>query len=89
MRGLFRCGSFLVLLGMYGIALWMRKDEEEGEGFTEADETHRWVCVCVGGVGVGGEREWRVGGGLGVDFTRGGWLGLGDTARGLRQMSPP
>jgi len=43
MRAAFRAGSFLALVGCYGAALYFRGPEREEEGFTEADETHRFL----------------------------------------------
>ena len=43
MRAAFRAGSFLLLLGCYGAAIYFRQGQAE-EGFTEADETEEAVA---------------------------------------------
>ena len=44
MRAAFRAGSFLLMVGLYGAAIYFRQGQyRDEEGFTEADETHRFL----------------------------------------------
>lgn len=48
MRAAFRAGSFLLMVGLYGAAIYFRQGQyRDEEGFTEADETHRFLSRAL------------------------------------------